>query len=165
MNKLKDIVKNPSGWDSLSNFLGELPENDWLCLVIQNRDSDTLTESNFRSALKLLGGESKNVQVMRYGHWACGWWEALAVKENTPQAKIATEIDDKLQDYPVVDEEDWSELESETADKVWRDCYNTKERIEYMREHRTQFDFRSIQDAIACARGRYFLGYASELIG
>jgi hypothetical protein len=33
-----------------------------------------------------------------------------------------------------------------------------------MREHRSQFDARSFADLLGCARGKYFLGYASELL-
>jgi len=57
---LRDIVKNPSGFDSLSNYMGEVPEADWLCLLTRNRDSDCLTESNWRTALKELGGEGES---------------------------------------------------------------------------------------------------------
>ena len=164
MRPLNTVVKSPSAFDSLSNYAGvsDFPAMDYL--LTRNRDSDTLTESNWRSALKLLGGEGDNVEILRFGHWACGWWEALAVKQGTPQHAIALEIEERLEGYPVVDENDWSELEEETAAQVWRDCYRPKERIAYIREHRNQFDFRGMADLLGCARGNYFAGYASELL-
>lgn len=58
-----------------------------------------------------------------------------------------------------------SEAEEEQAQEVWRDCYRPKARIEYIREHREQFEFRSFADMLGCVRGRYFAGYASELLG
>lgn len=50
------------------------------------------------------------------------------------------------------------------ANAVWRDCYQLKERVEYVRKHRGQFDFRSFSDMLSCLRGNYFAGYASELL-
>jgi len=58
-----------------------------------------------------------------------------------------------------------SKVEEEEAQRVWRECYSTSERIEYVRRHSSQFDFRSFSDLLGCVRGRYFAGYASELLG
>lgn len=161
---LKEVAKNPSGFDSFSNYAGEIPEPEWLCLLTRNRDSDCLAESNFRSALRELGGESETVRVDRFGHWACGWWEALSVRAGSPEHEIAKGISERLESYPVVNEFDFSELESETADEVWRNCYSESARVEYIREHRNQFEFRDFADLMGCVRGRYFAGYASELL-
>lgn len=54
--------------------------------------------------------------------------------------------------------------ETEAAQEVWRTCYSDAERIDYIREHRSQFEFRSFADMLGCVRGRYFAGYASELL-
>jgi len=164
LTPLRDVVKNPSGWDSLDNYAGMIPEPEWLCVLTRNRDSDELTESNWRCALEQLGGESDNVTIDRFGHWGCGWWEALSVKAGSPQHRIAQEIQSSLSDYPVLDEEDFCNLEQEEADRVWRDCYNDRERIEYIREHRDWFTFHSFADLLGNARGKYFAGYASELL-
>jgi hypothetical protein len=164
LTPLRDVVKNPSGWDSLDNYAGEIPEPEWLCVLTRNRDSDELTESNWRCALQQLGGESDNVTIDRFGHWGCGWWEALSVKAGSPQHRIAQEIQSSLSDYPVLDEDDYTELQDETADRVWRDCYNDSDRIEYIREHRDWFTFHSFADLLGNARGKYFSGYASELL-
>jgi hypothetical protein len=164
MEKLSKVMANPSGWDSMANYAGDVPADEWLCLITRNRDSDCLSESNWACALAELGGEGENVQIFRFGHWACGWWEALAVKADTPQEAIAQAMADRLADYPVLDEYDFSEREQEEADTVWRDCYNDKGRIDYIRKFRSQFEFHNYADLIGCVRGRYFAGYASELI-
>lgn len=164
LKPLKQVVANPSGWDSLGNYAGEIPGPEWLCLLTRNRDSDCLTESNFRSALRELGGESDNVTVDRFGHWACGWWESLSVRAGTKEHALAEEIAERLDGYPVVDEDDFSELEQETADQVWRDCYTERDRIEYIREHRSQFEYGSFSDLLSSVRGKFFAGYACELL-
>ncbi len=164
MRTLNQVVERPSALDSRANYIGQSDFPEWDCLLTQNRDSDCLSRSNFRSALKELGGESDNVEIHRFNHWACGWWEALAVKQNTDEHKIAMQIESRIENYPVVDENDYSELELSEANDIWRDCYNSKERVEYIRKHRSQFDFRDFQDLLGCVRGNYFAGYASELL-
>ena len=82
----------PSAFDSRSNYLGSEEGFDWFLVFSQNRDSDCLERSNFRSALRLLGGESDNVNVIRHGHWACGWIEYLIVNPKSEEVKIAEEI-------------------------------------------------------------------------
>jgi len=163
MKLLAHVVERPSAFDSPANYIGEREFPGWYCVLTRNRDSGVLAESNFRSALRGLGGESDTVAVHRFGHWACGWWEALAVLEGTPAYTQALALTEKLEDYPVVDEEDLSTLERETADTIWRDCYSVKERINYIREHGAEFEFRDYADMRGCVRGDYFAGYASEL--
>ena len=78
--------------------------------------------------------------------------------------KIAEELESALADYPVIDDMHYSQEESDEADETWRNCFRPKERLEYIREHRGQFEFRDFQDLIGCVRGNHFSGYASELL-
>lgn len=165
-----------------SAYWGE--RSDWFVVAIQTRDSDCLTRSNFRSMAKAIhtkaggvvsGFESwglKGTQeinpvlaIEEANHWACGWIQYLVL---APEAKnlveFAKSLLDNLESYPVLDENDFSNLETEEADEVWRNCYRPKERVEYIREHASQFEFRSFQDLLGCVRGKYFAGYASELL-
>jgi hypothetical protein len=164
MEKLSKVMASPSAWDSMANYGGAVPEPEWLCLLSRTRDSDDLSESNFAVALAELGGEGEHVQIFRFGHWACGWIEYLAVIAGTPEAEIASKLYESLQDYPVLDECDLSEREQATADLIWRNCYRVHERVEYIRKHRNQFEFHDYKDMIGCVRGQYFGGYASELV-
>jgi hypothetical protein len=133
--------------------------------VGQHRDSDALTRSNFICMLKALGGESDTVIVVCENHWAVGWVEWIAIHQDDEKAlTIADEIDAALSDYPVLDEEHFSQLEQEEADQVWANCYNEKDRIAYIRKFRGQFDFHDWREVRAVVRGDYFIGYASELI-
>jgi tRNA G10 N-methylase Trm11 len=118
-----------------------------------------------------LDGDGENphdrelVRVVRENHWAVGWVEWIAIHETAiEQLRIADKIAGRLEDYPVVDEELWSEYETEEANQVWKDCYRVKDRIEYIRKHRNQFEFHDFADMLNCVRGKYFAGYASELI-
>lgn len=152
-------------WTRPGNYVGaEWP--DYYVFLGRNRDSDDLTESNFACGLKAIGGESETVRIIRESHWAVGWIEWIAIHESDSAAlEIAREICDALNDYPIIDEDDWIKRESETADIIWRDGYDWQERIEYIRDNRSQFDFHDMVDMMQCVRGQFFNGYASELIG
>lgn len=164
MKTLESVIFTPSGFDSRANYAGETEFPGLLFVLARNRDSDELAESNWRVALKNLGGESETVQIIRIGHWACGWVEYLCVKEGSEQQETAQDMVDQLKDYPILDEEDFGQLEQEEADRVWRDCFSYTERVAYMRSHWSQFEPQTFEDLLGCARGRYFIGYASELL-
>lgn len=156
-------------WTMPSHYFGALWPNHYSAGVGQSRGSDCLEQSNFAVMLASLGGESDVVTVVRESHWAVGWVEWIAIEaDGTPEADKALQAADmakaRLEDYPVLDEEDFSTREHEAVNEAWTNCYSDKERVEYIREHRSQFDFRDYADVIGCARGRYFAGYASELL-
>lgn len=105
--------------------------------VDQNRDSNCLSRSNFRSFLKALGGESDHVEVCRFGHWGCGWLEIIIIDPESEAVKTAEEIESALADYPVVDEHDYSELSYEEYNESWKD-YGFEDFISELKE---KFDF------------------------
>lgn len=162
-------------WTLPHCYIGEHWDYYYSSGVGQSRDSDALERANFDAMLKALnqtkepeGWEHDFVpfQVVRENHWAVGWVEWIAIHESAVEAlKIADRIKGALEDYPVVDEQLWSEYEQSDADETWRNCFRPAERIEYIREHRSQFDFRGFADLLSCVRGNYFAGYASELLG
>lgn len=106
---------NQGGLDSNQNYIGshDEPWCDFVVLLGQNRDSDIATQSNFTSALEMLGGESKHVHVERFGHWGCGWFELLLVNpKHKKSITKAFEIHKGLEEYGLVDEDDYSERQS-----------------------------------------------------
>ena len=115
LKTLKTLVANPSGLDSMSNYMGAIPEDHLLVVMTRSRDSETLTESNWICALKELGGEGEHVEIHRFGHWACGWWEALCIHKGSDKEATAQEMVDSLESYPVLNEEHFSEMETEEA--------------------------------------------------
>lgn len=100
----------------------------------RNRDSDLLTQSNFECALKAIGGESDTVHIVGESHWACGWIEWIAIHESDTKAlKIADDILCALSDYPVLDDDDFSEREWEAAQDYW-ESLTLSERIGLCRD-------------------------------
>lgn len=131
----------------------------------QSRDSDALERSNFRCAWTAISKASPEAQVVREGHWAVGWVEWIAIPSSDAAGiACAEKLCEECRDYPVLDEDDFSNEEEKEAQEVWAHCYDPKERIEYIRAHRGQFEFRDLADLMGCVRGTYFAGYASELL-
>jgi len=93
--------------------------------VGQHRDSDVLDVSNMAAALAGMGGEGEDVEVLRFRHWACGWVEEISFRMDSEAAEIAHVLAMSLEDYPVLDDEDYSEREFE-ADHPFGDpsCYS-----------------------------------------
>jgi hypothetical protein len=103
--------------------------------------------------------------VHRFGHWGPGWFEIVLIDPaDTNAVKIAEECEASLADYPVLDDMDFSEEETAEANETWEKCFRVKDRLNYIRKHRSQFEFNSFSDMLGCVRGKYFAGYASELL-
>lgn len=153
-------------WIHPENYMGAVWPATYSAGVRQSRDSDTLERSNFACMLKALGGESDTVTVVREGHWAVGWVEWIAIQQDDDKAlAIADRLKGGLEDYPCIDEQHWSELEDEEAQEIWAQCYRPNDRLQYVRDHRDEFEFHDYRDLMGCIRGRYFAGYTSTLLG
>lgn len=110
---------NLQRWTHPKCYAGEVWPN-WYVFLGQNRDSDSLTRSNFTCALEELGGESETVRVIRESHWAVGWVEWIGIhQDDEASLEKADKIAAALADYPVVNETHWSELEWEEAQEYW----------------------------------------------
>jgi hypothetical protein len=154
MKKLLELAKNPSGFDSLDNYAGDLPDTQWHVVVTRSRDAEILTECNWHVALTDLGGESESVQIFRFGHWACGWWEALCVAKGGEQFAKGQELHDSLEEYPILDEQAFSEMEHDEATRYWAEGYSPKDRVEYLREC-GEIHFADFGDLLQCVRGTF----------
>jgi len=117
------VRKALTEWKYPRDYSGESFEGYYVILS-RNRDSGTLENSNFEKALELLGGEDADagVIVASSGHWAVGWIEELLVSKNAPEkVAIAETIEESLDKYPLLDEEDWSRREYEEMSELTND--------------------------------------------
>lgn len=107
---------SPTGFDPRGLALPD--RQDWIvapCML--TRDSGSLEKANWRAQLAELGGESESVEVHRFGHWACGWFEiALVAPERADQVEA---LERTLEDYPVLDDNALAEAELEDEDESW----------------------------------------------
>lgn len=92
-------------------------KQNWLVAPVgQNRDSEIFELSNFRVAKRQfeeIDADEESHEVHRFGHWACGWFEIILINPDSQCAEIAERMEAALADYPVLDDEDFSELEYE----------------------------------------------------
>jgi hypothetical protein len=155
-----------------SAYFGE--RGSWFIAAAVHRDSDCLTRSNFDvfkrelnalPEVKAWSGDESPIQIERFTHWAVGWCDYLIIDPACQAAvALAESMREQLENYPVADDEHFSATEQTEADETWANCYNPKERIACIRQHRSQFEFSSCVDLLGCVRGKYFAGYASELL-
>jgi len=150
---------------------------DCAIVYLENRDSDCLDQSNaaaIYAALHAWTGlqcDGSDVETQSHNHWAVGHVDGIVIRcldakgKATAAFKALHALAAKLDGYPVLDEDDFSRREQEAADLTWKSCYREAERIEYIRQHREQFEFHGLADMAACVRGKFFAGYASELLG
>jgi hypothetical protein len=133
----------------------------------RNRDSDILTNSNWDCWVKwlteLLGPENQiigtepepvdrsvfgtekdddiyNWTICRESHWACGWIELIRVHSSVNPEKLRA-IDEKLErldGYPVFDEQHFSDAEQEEYDRCWRQFGADKDYVRAIRRSFTQ---------------------------
>lgn len=128
VHELRQFVRsntmNPgmARWECPSDFAywGDEDLTQYYVVFGHHRDSDLLVESNWDQILEALGGESETVKVIRFSHWAVGWVESIFVHEgNLGALRIASELLDRMDDYPVLDEDDFSERECDAANECW----------------------------------------------
>ncbi len=143
-------------WEHPSDYGGFSPDGDYVVLS-RGRDSGPAENSNYICAYNELTKlcekfeppevdeddprdvdwrnrwtERTNgwVYDFRAAHWACGWVEYLMVRDDAPDEikQAAGEIVCALEDYPILDDEDFSERENELMQDRWNDM-PTKERL------------------------------------
>lgn len=175
----EDLAKELAGnWKKFPSFgWHDAPEDGdaWCIVYTRNRDSDALARSNahvigLAMAPFLTGEDDADAMSEHHGHWACGWIDGYAIRVRnaegalTPAFLAWAELQASLENYPCLDESHFSDLETEEANEVWAHCYRVEDRIEYLRKHWRDFDFRSFADLMGCVRGKYFAGSASDLV-
>jgi hypothetical protein len=170
-------------WHSFESFAwGGKPQNrpqDCALIYLENRDSDCLEQSNaatIRAALEPWTGDmdldGADVEIQSHNHWAVGHVDGIVIRcrnaetgEPTAAFRALHKLASDLDAYPVLDEDDFSRREQAAAEVTWRECMTSAERLTYIRNASPgEFEFSSFADMLGCARGRYFAGYASELL-
>ena len=118
-------------WDRAPD-LGD--PDDWAIVYTSNRDSGLVAMSNanaIRKALeRLTEGDDPDVVFESHGHWAVGHVDGASIRvfrdgEITEAFGAYHELAERLAEYPILDEGDYSEREYEAtlediADAAWR---------------------------------------------
>jgi len=114
MTRIESTLANWTGRE----YIGKRWD-DYYIIYTHHRDSGIVDESNWRSIIKHLDGKNIKYENVRFSHWCVGWIEELLVKDDDADAIEAGEdIQKQLAKYPIFNEDDYSELESEEVNKL-----------------------------------------------
>ena len=109
---------------------------DWAIIYHSHRDSGLLDQSNASVIEKVLepfteaDDDDPDVVMESHDHWACGWIDGFSIRifrdgQITPAFKVYHDLTERVAEYPILDEEDYSNRELEAtieniADAAWR---------------------------------------------
>lgn len=97
------------------------PENSewWGLYYTHHRDSPIMDVSNAKVLKKLAAKFPEDAQVQRHSHCLCGWIDGLVIRVYDDAGNITDvfkefhALVERLENYPILDEEDLSNMESE----------------------------------------------------
>jgi len=98
--------------------------DDWAIFYTHNRDSGLLDQSNAAVIAKRLEafteGDDPDVVAERHDHWAVGWVEGFSIRvfrdgEISAVFRAYHELAERLEDYQILDESDYSNREYEAT--------------------------------------------------
>ncbi len=135
---LENAARSSAGnWQKFESFwwngVRELDDaENWAIIYTHHRDSTLLDQSNAsvidKTLEPFLNGD--DVLAEHHSHWAVGWIDGYSIRvfrdgEITSAFRKYHELAVRLADYPVLDEEDYSERETEATlenltDAAWR---------------------------------------------
>ena len=131
--------KRLNRWTLPRDYFGAHWPDYYSAGVGQSRDSDCLEQSNFAKMLELLGGESETVLVVNESHWAVGWVEWIAIHESdTAALDVADKAQAHLEDYPVLDDENFSQREWDRAANYWNSL-SPRDKVRTAMEERKRY--------------------------
>ena len=108
----------PTGFDAAGLNLND--RQGWFVLGLSiTRDSGPHDLSNWHTAIDELGGESDDVEIHNFGHWACGWFDIILIRPGSKAESIGYDIERSLEDYPLLDEDDASDREYAEYYESW----------------------------------------------
>lgn len=124
----EEFLNNHASFTSFGWHDAPEDREEWGMFYTHNRDSDILDQSNASQIDEALSEfDQSDARQERHGHWGCGWMEGWVVRvyttpehtEFTAAFLCLVELKNSLEEYPVLNEEDFSERESIQADEDW----------------------------------------------
>jgi hypothetical protein len=137
---LEDAAKESAGnWTSWTCFVWDRERdlddpNEWAIFYTHNRDSALLAQSNADTINEAIepftDTDDPDVMMESHSHWAVGHVDGFSIRvfrngEITEAFRTYHELSEQLADYPILNEEDYSERELEATleninDAAWR---------------------------------------------
>lgn len=109
MNYQPEALKK---WTEAPNYLG-MDLTDYYVVATMSEQSDSVEESNFRVWHKLFSA------LEEHSFGGCVSFKALMIHKDSLLLEAIDKKKKSLEDYPILDELDWSELESDQWYEYW----------------------------------------------
>lgn len=105
---------------------------EYFILYGRHRDSNNREESNWRSILKYLEKKPEvKYIIFRASHWAVGWVEQILIRQDDNiSVSAGNEIVATLSEYPVFNDDDYSNLQWEKAREIQKEIRNNIENLD-----------------------------------
>jgi hypothetical protein len=106
------------------NYIGA-QFNDYYIVCSHHRDSGILQESNFRVIKAYLEKHNIVFKCVSFSHWVVGWIEEILVQEdNKESVEYGNYCVVQLEQYPIFDDNDFSNLESDKINELTEQIRN-----------------------------------------
>ena len=132
-------TKAAGNWRDFDSFCwhraSELEDaDDWCIVYTHHRDSEILAQSNTaiidKSLERFVDADDSDVVAEQHSHWACGWIDGYSIRvfrkgEITDAFKVYHDLAERMDQYPILDEEDFRRREFEATlenigESAWR---------------------------------------------
>ena len=117
--------------DKDASYFGD--RGDWLIVYAKTRDASILDRANWATVIERLDSTSNDWAVESSSHWAVGYIEFIIVAPHGTYKDMPEIVRSELEDYPVLDDERFSEYESDATEALWREM-SMKERVDMLSE-------------------------------
>ena len=121
---------------------------DWAVIYTHNRDSGLLDQSNAsviaKTMMSFTEGDDPNVVFESHHHWACGHIDGFSVRvfkrgRITKAFRVYHELAERMADYPILDESDYSERESNaTYENIGEAAWRLKQEFDLPEEWQSE---------------------------
>ena len=121
---------------------------DWAVIYTHNRDSGLLDQSNAsviaKAMMSFTEGDDPNVVFESHHHWACGHIDGFSVRvfkrgRITKAFRVYHELAERMADYPILDESDYSERESNaTYENIGEAAWRLKQEFDLPEEWQSE---------------------------
>lgn len=122
----KQCAGNHRHFESFAWFDEPDDSENWAIIYTSNRDSGSIDRANEIVINKALEPfvECGDVVFERHSHWACGHVDGFRIRvynngEVTEAFKVWADLKDRMDDYPILDESVWSEIETEEQNAAY----------------------------------------------
>lgn len=149
---IEELAKEAAGnWRKFDSFAWfEQPEDsdDWTIVYTHNRDSDIVTRCNAeiieQEMTPYTEADEPDCYAERHNHWAVGWVDGYSIRvykngQITEAFKKWCELQQRIEDYPLLDESKYSEMEWNEYLEAW-ELWGRKDFIKELEKEFCLFD-------------------------